>query len=283
MLSLGDIQRIEVQRREIQLEDYKMRSAVEADYDQFIDSSAFIYESGKLIVAYIELDNDCSKVVEALKTVEYRKDFRTDGLATNSKVFGFMPRNTIRRDFCTVSAMASESPDAHALVCAYGEDVCDQFYEAVNPVLYAEHKRQTETNVVGDFRIKQSVFTSGIINYNNPLKYHFDTGNFKDVWSNMLVFKHRVAGGFLSTPQFGLGFKLRHNSLFMFDGQSILHGVTPINRQSPDAFRYSVVYYSLRQMWNCEPLGAEVARIKKLKTEREKKRRDALLDKARPK
>jgi hypothetical protein len=33
-----------------------------------------------------------------------------------------------------------------------------------------------------------------------------------------------------------------------------------------------VVYYSMRQMWRCEPLGAELARIRKLKTERERQR-----------
>ena len=48
---------------------------------------------------------------------------------------------------------------------------------------------------------------------------------------------------------------------------------------------YSVVYYSLEQMWKCEPLGDEVERIRNVKTQREIKRLDpehmAKLDKRR--
>lgn len=123
-----------------------------------------------------------------------------------------------------------------------------------------------------DYVIQDSAFTSGIINKNNPLKYHFDRGNFVDVWSNMLVFKHRIEGGFLSCPEFDIGFELKHNSLLMFDGQGILHGVTPIKRHGPESYRYSIVYYSMRQMWQCRPLGEEIDRIRKKKTERERKR-----------
>jgi hypothetical protein len=58
----------------------------------------------------------------------------------------------------------------------------------------------------------------------------------------------------------------------MFDGQSVLHGVTPITKTNPDAVRYSIVYYSLQQIWNCLPLSEEVARIRNLKTKRERAR-----------
>jgi hypothetical protein len=263
--------RIDAVRRKIDLDKYKMRSAVEGDYDTLIKESVMVYEGDTLVIAYVELDLDCTAIVNALQRIKYQKDYRTAGLPTTSRIFGFRPRRTIRQDFCNSTSLAYEQPEEHAIVAGYAGQVAE-YYRSLNPDLYAQHDSTSKEHVSGDWRIKESPFTSGIINKNNPLKYHFDSGNFSDVWSAMLVFKHQVTGGYLSVPEFGLGFKLRHNSLFLFDGQSILHGVTPIHRHAPDAFRYSIVYYSLRQMWNCQPLSDEVLRIREKRVEREEKR-----------
>lgn len=262
---------INASRRALDLEQYKMRSAQEADYASLITESTLIYEGDTLMIAYVELDMDCRDVVEALQTITYEKNTRTSGLVTTSRIFGFNPRNTLRKDFCSATSLAREQPEKHAVIAAYAAKV-GEYYERLNPDLYSQHQQTTQEHVIGDYRIKESPFTSGIINKNNPLKYHFDTGNFADVWSGMLVFKRDIEGGYLSVPQYDIGFELKHNSLLMFDGQGLLHGVTPIKRMSKAAFRYSIVYYSLRQMWNCLPITDELLRIRKLRTEREQKR-----------
>lgn len=255
----------------IDLADYKMRSAQESDYHTLVTESTLVYEGDTLMIGYIELDLDCSDIVNALQRIKYDKDFRTNGLPTTSRTFGYSPRIVTRRDFCTASLLAKQAPKDHAIITDYAAKVAD-YYRSFNPALYNQHQNTTDENVVGDYRVKDSPFTSGIINKNNPLKYHFDSGNFKNVWSCMLVFKRDIEGGYLSVPQYGLGFELKHNSLFMFDGQSLLHGVTPIHKNSPRAFRYSIVYYSLREMWNCLPITDEVLRIQQKRTEREEKR-----------
>ena len=73
-------------------------------------------------------------------------------------------------------------------------------------------------------------------------------------------------------PEFGIGIALRDKSILYFDGQGILHGVTPIKRISKQSKRYSIVYYSLKGMWNCLPLNDEMIRIRKLRSEREERR-----------
>lgn len=78
-------------------------------------------------------------------------------------------------------------------------------------------------------------------------------------------------------PEYGIGLEIGNRSVTLFDGQAVLHGVTPITKLRDDATRFTVVYYSLRQMWKCEPLGAELARIRRKKTERERKRLGAAL------
>lgn len=262
---------IQAKRIAIDLADYKMRSAKESDYQVLVSEDTLVYEGDRLMIGYIELDLDCSDIVNALLRIKYTKDYRTNGLPTTSRIFGFNPRAPLRKDFCSATTLAKESPNDHAIITNYAAKVAE-YYRNLNPDLYGKHDQETKDHVVGDYRVKDSPFTSGIINKNNPLKYHFDSGNFRDVWSCMLVFKRDVEGGYLSVPEYGLGFELKHNSLFMFDGQGLLHGVTPIKKNSPRSFRYSIVYYSLREMWNCLPITDELLRIQQKRIEREEKR-----------
>lgn len=262
---------LQVSRLDIDFSAYKMRSARESDYSTFVTDDTLVYEGDQLMIAHINLDMDCSRVIHALKSIKYSKGYRTSGLPSTSRIFGYSPRVAIRNDFCTATALAVEQPDYHAVITEYAAKVAD-YYRRLNPDLYQAHDQTTTEHVADTWRIKDSPFTSGIINKNNPLKYHFDTGNFADVWSCMLVFKGDVDGGFLSVPEYGLGFELKNNSLFMFDGQGLMHGVTPIRKNSRNAFRYSIVYYSLRQMWNCLPITDELLRIRQKRTEREEKR-----------
>ena len=67
-------------------------------------------------------------------------------------------------------------------------------------------------------------------------------------------------------------FEIEDNTILIFDGQSIVHGVTPLKKYSNDSYRYTIVYYSLEQMWKCDTIKEEVLRIRKLKKEREFKR-----------
>jgi hypothetical protein len=126
--------------------------------------------------------------------------------------------------------------------------------------------------VKNEWRITDTPFTSGIINQNNRLKYHFDSGNFDSVYSNMIVLKDNVKGGFLAVPEFDMVFECANNTIVMFDGQKIMHGVTEIYKQTPTAHRYSIVYYSLQQMWNCDTIDEELLRIREIKKLRELKR-----------
>lgn len=262
---------IQATKIDIDLKDFKMRSAKETDYHTLITESTLVYEGNTLMIGYVELDLDCTDIVDTLQRIKYDRNFRSNGLPTTSRIFGFSPRLPLRKDYCTATSLAKEAPRDHAVITDYAAKVAD-YYRQMNPDLYAKHQADTTDHVVGDYKVKDSPFTSGIINKNNPLKYHFDTGNFRDVWSCMLVFKRDITGGFLALPQYGLGFELKHNSLFMFDGQSLLHGVTPIKKNSPRSFRYSIVYYSLREMWNCLPITDELLRIQQKRIEREEKR-----------
>ena len=116
------------------------------------------------------------------------------------------------------------------------------------------------------------IFTSGICNYNNPLRLHHDKGNFPGSWSAMFAFTHNVKGGLLVLPGYRIAFRFHKPSFIIFDGQKNLHGVSPIRYVGTGGYRYSVVYYAMNGMQNCLSAREELERIRVVKTQREVKR-----------
>lgn len=249
------------------------RSALEEDFETLIDEDVIGIDADTKEIIFVQkkLDFDDKQIMWALDNTKYEENIRVSGLKTRSRIFGYSPRVTMRKDFCGVTSMAVEHPKQHAIVCKYGAQIAG-IYSEFTPETYKQHQEIMKAKVLDEWSIKDTPFTSGIINKNNPLKYHFDSGNFKSVYSCMAVFKRDVRGGYLSLPEYRVGVSLPHNSVFMFDGQSVLHGVTPITKLSATAMRYSIVYYSLQQIWNCLPLSEEIARIRNKKTIRERNR-----------
>lgn len=270
------VKQIQIKSRNIDLKDYKLRSAVEADVTTLIKESCVLVEDGHIKVIYLDLDEfnfDALPITKALESIKYQASERTGGLKTISRIFGYAPRVTLRKDFCSATSLIKDFPTEHDLICEYAKQITD-IYRSINPEVFEQHMQESK-KVLKEWTIEDTPFTSGIINKNNPLKYHFDTGNFKNVFSCMLGFKKDIEGGYLSLPDYDCMLEIKNNSLLIFDGQNILHGVTPIKKRSEQAYRYTIVYYSLKAMWNCLPLNEEIIRIRKLKTDREFKRAEA--------
>jgi hypothetical protein len=269
------MQILTLKKRDIELNDYIKRTALESDYTTLITEPTIIVDEddGQVKIVYDHLEKlDTSKIVEVLKKIKYHETKRARGLVSRSRIIGYRPRLELRGDYCSSTSMATEFPDEHSIVTEFAIQL-EEYYKKYQEEGYEKHKELTEKNVKKAYRIQgKSIFTSGIINKNNPLKYHHDNGNFKDVYSCMVVFKKDVNGGYLSVPEYDIAFQLPNNSLFLFDGQSILHGVTPIRFENENAHRYSVVYYSLKRMWQCLEVDDELARVRKKKTQRERAR-----------
>lgn len=261
-----------LERRQLDLKDWKQRAPAEADVSTVITESSLIYDktTNELALVYLELDDDFGPVLDALDFIHFEPNARSNGIATLSRVFGNMPRALPRRDFCTATSLAREAPAAHHLICSYADRV-GAYYQQYNPDRFDKHLGMTD-KVLPEWKLEHSAFTSGIINKNNPLLYHLDAGNFQNVWSNMLVFRRDTAGGYLALPEYDIAFSLPNNSLIMFDGQQLVHGVTPIEQQRANGVRYSIVYYSLKQMWNCLPINDEIVRARRQRLEREERR-----------
>lgn len=265
---------LQLKRKEgFDYKDFVARSAEEKDYKTLIKESVIGMEGDEIKFIYQKLPYDTKDIVKALKNIRYDENKRSNGLITRSRIFGFKPRITMRSDFCSSTSLSTESPAEHAIICDYAKKIEKMYFET-HPDGYKIHKELADSKVKDAYRIGGSVFTSGIVNKNNPLRYHFDAGNFKKVYSCMLVFKKDIRGGYLAMPEYDIGVELTDNSIFMFDGQSIMHGVTPIAYEGNNAHRFSVVYYSLQQIWQCLDVTEELARIRQRKTVREKERHE---------
>jgi hypothetical protein len=91
----------------------------------------------------------------------------------------------------------------------------------------------------------ESPFTNGIINKTNSLVYHFDKGNYPGAMTCLFLFKKDIHGGKLVLPLLDLAIDADDGSALLFDGNFLLHGVSPIRQMSEESYRYTVVYYTL--------------------------------------
>ena len=205
--------------------------------------------------------------VQVVKNVEFHQHRRVVGLRTNARIFGYMPREQIRRDFCSSTSFSVDDPAKHQIVCDFGKTL-SEYYQKYCPEIFSQHMKES-SKISDTWRIKGTPFTSGIINNNMALKYHYDGGNIHNVYSNMVAFKKYCKGGYLSLPESDLALEIADRSLLFFDGQDIIHGVTPFTITHSQGYRYTLVYYTLKRMWQCLPITEEMARIKVRKTERE--------------
>lgn len=293
----GDIPVETVTRLKLDGRDWVGKQVKEGQYSRLIDSPIILQEGGggaggmqdgllpRTTIILLDLKKygvDLSHLVEHLLRIKYSSLNRVSGHAAigapRQRVFGYMPRKTGHRDYCTVSSLAWDDDKAHGAL-EDGAQTAEHFYRMLNPVLYDAHMQQVDNEVQARYHLNNGVFTSGIVNKDNPLPYHYDTGNFAAVWSAMYVFKSPgYSGGRLHVPEYDCAFDLPDHSLLMFDGQGLVHGVTPVVNEG-GAYRYSVVYYSLRMMWQCLTTWEEVSRARKIKTAREQLR--AVEDQAR--
>lgn len=245
----------------------------EKHFDTLISEPCLIVdEAGVPLIAYQHIDDTIAidQLVSDVRSIKYTYADRSSGMMSQSRVFGFQPRIAMRRDYCNAASMTREHPQQHATLLWWASYVSG-CYAVTNQDRYAKQMAQLE-KVRPEWRLPNSAFTSGIVNKDNNLLYHHDAGNFPGVWSCMIVLQQDMRGGHLVVPRYGLAFSFPRASLFMFDGQSLLHGVLPMQKRSSLGYRYSIVYYALKQMCNCLSPQEEIERIRVLKTTRELKR-----------
>ena len=112
------------------------------------------------------LPEKCRDVAKELTRVKFDWNQRTGGERTVSRIFGYVPsRHVFMKNFCSSTNMHEDAPDAYRKLELLADTVNQMYREALGNT-WQSHNATTE-QVLDDWRIKGTVFTSGIVNKNN--------------------------------------------------------------------------------------------------------------------
>ena len=234
-------------------------------YKKLITDSCLIKTEKGYEMLYLTGEDQDKKILQAYQRLVFTKGERISGLKSSSITIGSRPRSP-RYNYCATAASASKYPNEHEVFLQFSKELA-KIYKHFFPKVYQYHMsllNNSERSVFEWYIIAGTPFTSGIINKNSELGYHTDRGNYPNTFSCMHVMKKDVSGGYLVLPEYEIAFELSNNSILIFNGQEIIHGVTPITKASPEAYRYSTVFYAMKEMWRCLPFKEELERIRKI-------------------
>jgi hypothetical protein len=241
-------------------------------YTTLIRENTRLVAGGKVIAIYVKLPKStCVEMRNIARTTKFTSTARVSGLPTQSTIYGSLPRTAVRVDYCRFSASSKKERKYFETSFKFAEYI-DDLYKEHLPEAREFNQQAIASTVHSDWRVNDTPFTTCNFNVNHAIKYHRDSGNFKDVFSNVLILKSGITGGELVFPEFGIAFEQSDCALGIFDGQHWMHGVMPIERQRADSYRASIVFYALAGMKNCYPYKKEIERFKATRTAREDQR-----------
>lgn len=264
------MQTIKLTKRQVDVKGFIRKTALETDTEIEVSEPTLFTLDEQPIILYGECDFELTDLKKSILNIKYGNSNRDGGLKTRSRVFGTMPRFPLINDYVTISSLAFEQPDEYEKIISFSEKA-QELYQRNFPDKFFLNQKES-LYILDCWRMNGTIFTSGVVNETSALKYHFDGGNFKNSMSFMVVFKKNVSGGCLSLPEYNVRLNLKDSSYLIFDGQSILHGVTPIRKHSEDAYRYSAVYYSLQKLIKAKSPEEELKSCRRRAMEKVKKR-----------
>ena len=176
---------------------------------------------------------------------------RMSGIAVGHTTFGFSAPAPLRRRYaCSRCNFDTMFPEIASLVYGYVETAERKFRQHA-PDAYAHTAQAVMGAVKPAWLIKGTPWTSGIINNTAALPYHMDSGNIAGSWSAMLSARNDIEGGYLHLVDYDVYLAVPHGSISIFDGQSVLHGVTPFQISGGDPYRFTLVCYAKSGMKVC--------------------------------
>lgn len=233
------------------------------------EPSIFREDDGTFVGIYLPdvLIGGGQEYASRLYGLKYAQSDRLSGISSSSLIFGSAPRDPIKNLAARKCAFNRENPEAFEDLIFLGS-LAESHFSREASAEWAGHVRSMES-VAPYWHMPRSRFTSGIINNSNQLIYHTDNGNMPGCFSAMYTFRKGVEGGYLHLPEYDAIIENAHNSLLLFDGARVLHGVTPFQRAASMAKRITIVFYVLEKMSKCCANEAEeVKYMNKARTEK---------------
>jgi len=258
--------------------EYKPTDIPDKIIGEFVDYECEVYSpNGELIVKYMKAPKEILDIARyfSVNTKATKSSRTRRGLPQMSSVFGVMPRNHIREDYCRFSKKCSEEKELYKYVLKYNELV-SELYKTILPVHYKKAIEDVKSQVHSDYLVVDTPWSNVNVNLNQVIKYHKDSGNNKNDLSNVLIVRSGVSGGHLVCPELGVTLSQGDGWMTFFRGQDILHGVMPCKFANDNSYRSSIVNYTMTQLKNCYPYEDEMERLKEVKTRQARDRKVSL-------
>ena len=123
----------------------------------------------------------------------------------------------------------------------------DEYYEKYAPENYkAQRKKANQTQ----FKIQGTSFTTVTTNVNFQIAVHTDKGDDDEGFGNLAVIERgKYKGGETCFPQYGVGVDVRTGDVLFMDVHQA-HGNLPLELETKDAVRLSIVCYLRKKVWS---------------------------------
>ena len=237
-------------------------SCKDYDYNKVISEEGIIELEGNMPMCYIKLSNLNSALRHSLNNLTFFKSVRSNGIKSIASVLiGNKPANPGKEDFCHKATVQLRHGREHEVLMQTAQLLSEQFEERMPAYnqLAQGLLSLPQRKILPKYMIGTTVFTSGIVNKNNPIHYHYDTANMNGCLSCLLVIRNKMAGGLLVLPEYRAAIACQDEYLLIFNGRKILHGVSEL-MPIPGAinpYRYSIVFYTMEGMTKCIANQAE--------------------------
>lgn len=233
--------------------------------------------SGELLLLYKKAPKGITDIARYISLNTKPDKFRrTSGLPQSSSVFGVLPRNSLRYDYCRFSRKCKDEKHLYRYALELNR-LISLVYKKELPEHYHSALEEARSTVDASYRVQDTPWTNINVNMNQVIKYHRDSGNNRKDLSNVLIVKRGVEGGYLPCPELGLTLAQEDGWMVFFKGQEVLHGVTPCVFKNGKSYRSSIVSYTMDALKNCYPYEEEFQRYKEVKTRQAKGRKESLL------
>lgn len=224
------------------------------------------HDSGQVVaVHWLGAQSIATELIQALRGVRWddpplvkaNNAGRLSGLHVAHRVFGFTPPQPMRKRYgCSRSRFDTDYPAAMEQVAKFTL-LAEWVFRTFAPDVHQRTGEMVRRVIHDDWRIERTLWSSGIINNTAALPMHMDSGNIPGSWSAMLGCRHQMDAGFLYLADYDCYLTIPHGSITIFDGQSVVHGVTPMQPVGPDAVRYTLVTYAKTGMRGCAPCRSD--------------------------
>jgi hypothetical protein len=123
----------------------------------------------------------------------------------------------------------------------------DKYYKQYAPENYANQKKKANQT---PYHIADTAFTTVTTNVNYQTTVHTDKGDDPEGFGNLVVIEHgKYNGGETCFPQYGIGVDVRTRDVLYMDVHQP-HGNLPVELESKDAKRLSIVSYLRKNIWD---------------------------------